>query len=116
MMSMAHAELPSLSHAVFLQRASQAVPLRGGGLQSRLAQSAFLALRLIDLLAPERQPVHPDAFRYQCAATERFCRDLRMTSTEGARPIPRGRTIKRLRTTPRVHAEILPRWQPGRRQ
>lgn len=84
MMSMAHAEPPSLSHAVFLQRAAQAVPLRGGGLQSRLAQSAFLALRLIDLLAPEREPVHPDAFRYQCAATERFCRDLRMTSTEGA--------------------------------
>jgi tetratricopeptide (TPR) repeat protein len=84
MMSMAHAEPPSLSHAVFLQRAAQAVPLRGGGLQSRLAQSAFLALRLVDLLAPEREPVHPDAFRYQCAATERFCRDLRMTSTEGA--------------------------------
>jgi tetratricopeptide (TPR) repeat protein len=83
-MSIAHAELPSLSHAVFLQRAAQALPLRGGGLQARLAQSAFLALRLIDLLAPEREPVHPDAFRYQCAATERFCRDLRITSTEGA--------------------------------
>jgi tetratricopeptide (TPR) repeat protein len=49
-----------------------------------LGQGAFLALRLIDLLAPGREPVHPDAFRYQCAATERFCRDLRVTSTEGA--------------------------------
>ena len=83
-MSIAHAELPSLSHAVFLQRAAQALPLPGGGLQSRLGQGAFLALRLIDLLAPAREPVHPDAFRYQSAATERFCRDLRTTSTEGA--------------------------------
>jgi len=83
-MPIVHAELPSLSHAVFLQRAAQALPLPGGGLQSRLGQGAFLALRLIDLLSPEREPVHPDAFRYQCAATERFCRDLRVTSTEGA--------------------------------
>jgi tetratricopeptide (TPR) repeat protein len=49
-----------------------------------LGQGAFLALRLIDLLAPERKPVHPDAFRYQSAATARFVRDLRVTSTEGA--------------------------------
>ena len=83
-MSIAQAELPSLSHAVFLQRAAQALPLPGGGLQSRLGQGAFLALRLIDLLGAEREAVHPDAFRYQCAATERFCRDLRVTSTEGA--------------------------------
>lgn len=83
-MPIAHAEVPSLAHAVFLQRAAQALPLPGGGLQSRLGQGAFLALRLIDLLAPERKPVHPDAFRYQCAATARFLRDLRVTSTEGA--------------------------------
>jgi tetratricopeptide (TPR) repeat protein len=83
-MSIAQAELPSLSHAVFLQRAAQTLPNPGGGLQSRLGQGAFLALRLIDLLVAEREPVHPDAFRYQCAATERFCRDLRVTSTEGA--------------------------------
>ena len=76
--------MPSSSHAVFLQRAAQALPLPGGGLQSRLGQGAFLALRLIDLLGAEREAVHPDAFRYQCAATERFCRDLRVTSTEGA--------------------------------
>ena len=83
-MPIAHAEVPSLAHAVFLQRAAQALPLPGGALQSRLGQGAFLALRLIDLLAPERKPVHPDAFRYQCAATARFLRDLRVTSTEGA--------------------------------
>jgi tetratricopeptide (TPR) repeat protein len=83
-MSIAHAALPSLSHAVFLQRAAQALPLPGGGHEARLGQGAFLALRLIDLLAPERAPVHPDAFRYQCTATERFCRELRVASTEGA--------------------------------
>jgi tetratricopeptide (TPR) repeat protein len=83
-MPIAHAEVPSLAHAVFLQRAAQSLPLPGGRLQSRLGQGAFLALRLIDLLAPERKPVHPDAFRYQCAATARFVRDLRVTSTEGA--------------------------------
>jgi tetratricopeptide (TPR) repeat protein len=83
-MPVAHTELPALSHAVFLQRAAQALPLPGGGPQSRLGQGAFLALRLIDLLAPERQPAHPDAFRYQCTATERFFSDLRSTSTEGA--------------------------------
>ena len=83
-MSVAHTELPSLSHAVFLERAAHALPLPGGGSESRLGQGAFLALRLIDLLAPERESAHPDAFRYQCAATERFFSDLRATSTEGA--------------------------------
>ena len=83
-MPVTHTELPSLTHAVFLQRVAQAPPRSEGGLQSRLSQGAFLALRLIDLLAPEAEPVHPDAFRYQYAATERFVRDLRLTSTEGA--------------------------------
>jgi tetratricopeptide (TPR) repeat protein len=83
-MPVTHTELPSLSHAVFLQRAAHASPASARGLQARLAQGAFLALRLIDLLDPERQPVHPDAFRYQCVATERFFRNLRAASTEGA--------------------------------
>jgi tetratricopeptide (TPR) repeat protein len=81
-MSNAQAELQSFPHAIFLQRASQATQERG--LQSRLGQGAFLALRLIDLLAPDRDPAHPDAFHYQSTATERFCRDLRAGSTEGA--------------------------------
>jgi tetratricopeptide (TPR) repeat protein len=83
-MPVTHTEPPSLSHAVFLQRAAHASPDSARGLQARLAQGAFLALRLIDLLAPEADPVHPDAFRYQCAATERFFGDLRAPSTEGA--------------------------------
>lgn len=81
-MSISRADLQTLPHAIFLRRASHAP--QGKGLQSRLGQGAFLALRLIDLLAPEAEPINPDAFRYQLAATERFCRDLRMTSTEGA--------------------------------
>lgn len=81
-MSISRADLQTLPHAIFLRRASYAP--QGKGLQSRLGQGAFLALRLIDLLAPEAEPINPDAFRYQHAATARFCRDLRVTSTEGA--------------------------------
>src|SRR5439155_22440750 len=48
----------------------------------RLGNGAFLALRLVDLLGPGSEPAHPDAFRYQHAATERMCRELPATSTE----------------------------------
>src|SRR6266550_3488760 len=81
-MSIARAELQSLPHAVFLHRIAD--PLPGRARDSRLGQGAFLALRLIDLLAPEHESAHPDAFEYQSAATDRFCRDLRRDSTEGA--------------------------------
>jgi tetratricopeptide (TPR) repeat protein len=53
-------------------------------LEARLGQGAFLALRLVDLLAPEREPVSADAFNYQWVATDRFCRELRAVATEGA--------------------------------
>jgi tetratricopeptide (TPR) repeat protein len=33
-------------------------------------------LRLVDLLAHDREALHPDAFHYQYVATERACRDL----------------------------------------
>jgi len=67
-------ELHTLPHAVFLRRVSTArVP---EATDSRLGQGAFLALRLIDLLAPETGATHPDAFEYQWSATERFCRGL----------------------------------------
>ncbi len=81
-MSIARAELQSLPHAVFLHRIADPVSVRER--DSRLGQGAFLALRLIDLLAPEHDSAHPDAFEYQWAATNRFCRDLRGVSTEGA--------------------------------
>lgn len=71
-----------LPHAIFLQRItaqSSAVSL-----EARLGQGAFLALRLVELLAPGREPVSPDAFRYQWLATDRFCSELRSTATEGA--------------------------------
>ncbi|MBI4420143.1 MAG: hypothetical protein HY560_04895, partial [Gemmatimonadetes bacterium] len=67
-----------LPHAVFLQRVSDHPPTAP---EVRLGQGAFLALRLLDLLAPEREPVAVDAFRYQSAATERYCDEL---VTEGA--------------------------------
>ena len=38
----------------------------------------------MDLLAPDRQPVHPDAFHYQHAATERYCEDLPAECAETA--------------------------------
>jgi len=80
-MSIARAELSVLPHAVFLHRISEAAGSKG--LESRLGQGAFLALRLIDLLEPAREPVPLDAFEYQFAATDRFCRDLRGIATEG---------------------------------
>jgi hypothetical protein len=81
-MSIAGADIQSLPHAVFLHRVAD--PVSMGGRESRLGQAAFLAFRLIDLLGPEHEPTHPDAFEYQWAATSRFCRDLRGGSTEGA--------------------------------
>jgi len=81
-MSVGPVELQSLPHAIFLQRAARSP--HGKGVESRLGQGAFLVLRLIDLLSPAREVVHPDAFAYQRAATERFCQELRPTSTEGS--------------------------------
>src|SRR2546428_1300635 len=84
-----HREMPgsrlkfeSLPHAIFLQRVTAQSPATS--LEARLGQGAFLALRLVDLLAPDREPVSPDAFHYQWIATDRFCRELRAAATEGA--------------------------------
>src|SRR2546426_10493251 len=81
-MPVSQTRVESLPHAIFLQRVSgNASPT---SLEARLGQGAFLALRLVDLLAPGREAVSPDAFHYQCVATDRFCRELRGTSPEGA--------------------------------
>jgi len=50
----------------------------------RLGQGAFLALRFVDLLAPDREPPTPDVFRYQWAATERYCAELAGEGTEAS--------------------------------
>jgi tetratricopeptide (TPR) repeat protein len=50
----------------------------------RLGQGAFLALRFVDLLSPDREPPAPDVFRYQWAATERYCGELAGEGTEAA--------------------------------
>ena len=72
----------SLPHAIFLQRASGRDS--AAGLEARLGQGAFLALRLVDLLAPDPAPVSEDSFHYQWIATDRFCRELSATAAEGA--------------------------------
>src|SRR5207237_5315960 len=69
-------------HASVLQRGSG--PESATTLEARLGQGAFLALRLVDLLAPDRAPISKDAFHYQWVATDRFCRELRAAATEGA--------------------------------
>jgi len=66
--------LYALPHAVFLRRLAGAT--RGTSLDARLGRAAFVALRLIDLLAPDEPTLPRDAFHYQHAATERACRGL----------------------------------------
>jgi len=81
-MSVAHTDLQFLPHAVFLHRVSDRPD--GKGLHARLGQGAFLALRLIDQLAADHEPVAHDVFQYQCTATARFCDELKRAATEGA--------------------------------
>src|SRR6266566_2303011 len=66
--------LYSLPHAVFLRRLAGATG--GTSLDARLGRAGFVALRLIDLLAPDEPALPRDAFRYQHAATDRACRGL----------------------------------------
>jgi len=61
----------TLPHAVFLERATNEPPTSAA---VRLGQGAFLVLRLVDLLAPDRDPpTSSEVFRYQSAATQRYC-------------------------------------------
>jgi tetratricopeptide (TPR) repeat protein len=73
--------LSVLPHAVFLQRVAYHPATAP---EVRLGQGAFLTLRLLDLLADDREPVTPEAFRYQSAATERYCDDLAGEGAEAA--------------------------------
>src|SRR5256712_13562526 len=70
-----------LPHAVFLQRVADEPATSP---EVRLGQGAFLALRFVDLLAPDREPPTPDVFRYQWAATERYCAELSGEGTAAA--------------------------------
>src|SRR3989441_5895643 len=81
-MPVSRLKFESLPHAIFLQRVSG--PESATTLEARLGQGAFLALRLVDLVAPDRGPVSQDAFHYQWVATDRFCRELLAAATEGA--------------------------------
>src|SRR5256885_14705157 len=77
-----HREMPvsrlkfeSLPHAIFLQRVTAQTPATS--LEARLGQGAFLALRLVGLLAAHPEPGSSDAFHYQLNAAERLCRGPR---------------------------------------
>ncbi len=77
----AQAKPMGLPHAVFLQRVADEPATSP---EVRLGQGAFLALRFVDLLSPDREPPAPDVFRYQWAATERYCSELAGEGTEAA--------------------------------
>ncbi len=69
-----------LPHQVFLSRTGAT---SATSLEARLGQATFLVLRLVDLLDPKREePVLPDTFRYQWAASERLVRDLEQEGFE----------------------------------
>jgi len=70
-----------LPHAVFLHRVADEPATSP---EVRLGQGAFLTLRFVDLLAPDREPPAPDVFRYQWAATERYCAELAGEGTEAS--------------------------------
>jgi len=70
-----------LPHAVFLQRVADEPATSP---EVRLGQGAFLTLRFVDLLSPDREPPTPDVFRYQWAATERYCAELAGEGTEAS--------------------------------
>src|SRR3954469_7538771 len=75
------AQRAGLPHAVFLQRVTDEPAMSA---QVRLGQGAFLTLRFVDLLSPDREPPTPDVFRYQWAATERYCAELAGEGTEAS--------------------------------
>src|ERR1041384_4074280 len=81
MSSHAPSKAAGLPHAVFLQRVTDEPATSP---EVRLGQGAFLALRFVDLLAPDREAPTPDVFRYQWAATERYCAELAGEGTEAA--------------------------------
>jgi tetratricopeptide (TPR) repeat protein len=81
MNDLAPAPFGGLAHGVFLARVADQPAVSPA---ARLGQGAFLALRLVDLLRPDTAPVAPDVFRYQHAATERYCQELDAGAPEAA--------------------------------
>ena len=81
MNDVAPAPFGGLAHGVFLARVADQPAVSSA---ARLGQGAFLALRLVDLLRPGGPPVAPDVFRYQHAATARYCEELDAAAPEAA--------------------------------
>jgi len=97
----AEAKPMGLPHAVFLQRVADEPATSP---EVRLGQGAFLALRFVDLLSPDREPPAPDVFRYQWAATERYCSELAGEGTEAAHLAGLVRATSEAHTTNDVRA------------
>jgi tetratricopeptide (TPR) repeat protein len=65
--------LSGLLHVVFLERGGRADDATSS---DHLGEAAFIVLRLVDLLATDRgAPSRDQVFRFQAAATARFCRE-----------------------------------------
>src|SRR5690349_8940758 len=84
-MSEAAPKAQATLHAVFLERLAGACSPASS--EARLGHSAFITLRLVDLLEADRQSLPRAAFHYQLTATELSCRDLPHDSTETAHVI-----------------------------
>ena len=66
-------KLSGLLHVVFLERAGCSPDASSS---DHLGEAAFIVLRLVDLLATDRgAPSRDQVFRFQAAATARFCRE-----------------------------------------
>ena len=78
---LAPAPFGGLAHGVFLARVADQPAVSPA---ARLGQGAFLALRLVELLRSDAAPVTLDVFRYQHAATERYCQELDAGAPEAA--------------------------------
>lgn len=72
-MADASSTLSGLLHVVFLERATNTPDASSS---DHLGEAAFIVLRLVDLLATDRgAPSRDQVFRFQAAATARFCRE-----------------------------------------
>ncbi len=87
-MTLVPPERDGLPHGVFLERLAGASATSPEG---HVSHCAFLTLRLVDLLAPERESVRFDVFHYQQVATERLYRELPADSTETGHIVGLGR-------------------------
>src|SRR6058998_2126131 len=110
-MPVSRLKFEALPHAIFLQRVT--TQSSATSLEARLGQGAFLALRLVDLLAGGPETVSHEAFHYQWVATDRFSRELQAAATEGAH-ITGSRGVRPTRSAWTMCGSWRPRYSPTR--